>query len=30
MGPTWDTALGFILAELGVSNKTAGVEANFI
>jgi len=30
MGPTWDTVPSSILAELGVSNKTVGVEANFI
>ena len=30
MGETWDAALSAILTELGVSNKTVGVEANFI
>lgn len=30
MGPTWDTALTSILADLGVSNKIASVEANFV
>ena len=30
VAPTWDTALEVILAELAVSNKTVGIEANFI
>ena len=30
VAPTWDAALEVILAELGVSNKTVGIEANFI
>ena len=30
VAPTWDTALEVILAELGVSNKTVGIEASFI
>ena len=28
--PTWDTALSSILADPGVSDKTVGVEANFV
>jgi len=30
MGPTWDVALSSILADLSVSNKIAGAEANFV